>query len=83
VTGVCSSGPGSITATIGLPAASRRYVHHSIIELVMLRANDVPKFDATEMPKDILTVKLGLALSGFGTFIWVGAHTLVGEASAT
>jgi hypothetical protein len=61
---------GSITATIGLLAASRRYVHHSIIELVMLRAREVPKSDATEMLKDILTAKLGLALSGFGTLIW-------------
>jgi hypothetical protein len=74
---------GSITAAIGLLAASRRYVHHSIIALVMFRASEVPKSDATEMLKDILTAKLGLALSGFGTFIWVGAHTLVGGASAT
>ena len=36
----------------------------------MLRASEIPKSDATEVLKDILTAKLGLALSGFGTVIW-------------
>jgi hypothetical protein len=61
---------GSITATIGLLAASRRYVNHSIIELVKLRANGVQKSDVAEVLDNILTAKLGLALSGFGTIIW-------------
>ena len=61
---------GSITAAIGLLAASRRYVHHSIIELVMSRADGVQRSDLAEVLEDILTAKLGLALSGFGTVIW-------------
>jgi hypothetical protein len=61
---------GSIAATIGLLVASRRYVHHSIIELVMLRANGVQKSDVAGVLEDTLTAKLGLALSGFGTVIW-------------
>ena len=61
---------GSITAAIGLLTASRRYVRHSIVELAVLRANEGPKSDTPELLEDIVTAKLGLALSGFGTVIW-------------
>jgi hypothetical protein len=71
-------GSGSITAAVGLLAASRRYIDHSIIELVVLRASDVRKSDATEMRNDVLTAKLGLALSvlgnghlGLGHILWL------------
>ncbi|HME73727.1 MAG TPA: hypothetical protein VKM54_28270 [Myxococcota bacterium] len=49
--------------------ASRRYVQHGILELAMLRANEVLKSDLAEVLEDIFTAKLGLALSGFGTVI--------------
>ena len=61
---------GSITAAIGLLTASRRYVRHSIVELAVLRAKEGPKSDTPELLEDIVTAKLGLALSGFGTVIW-------------
>jgi len=61
---------GSITAAIGLLTASRRYVRHSIVELAELRATEGPKAGSAQLLEDIVTAKLGLALSGFGTVIW-------------
>jgi hypothetical protein len=59
---------GSITTAIGLLLASRRYIRYGVLELAILRAQ--PKPDMVEMLEDILTAKLGLALSAFGTIIW-------------
>ncbi|GGF12671.1 hypothetical protein GCM10011611_17890 [Aliidongia dinghuensis] len=61
---------GSITATIGLVAASRRYMQHSILELAALHESGDLKSDLAEVLEDIFTGKLGLALSGFGMIIW-------------
>jgi hypothetical protein len=61
---------GSITTAIGLLAASRRYVRHSIIELAALRANEGQKSDTAELLEDIFNAKIGLALAGFGTVVW-------------
>ncbi len=36
----------------------------------MLRANGIQKSDIADVLDNILTAKLGLALSGFGTIIW-------------
>ena len=60
---------GSITTAIGLLVASRRYVQYGVLELAMLQARGRAP-DAREMLEDILTAKLGLALSAFGTVIW-------------
>jgi hypothetical protein len=60
---------GSITTAIGLLVASRRYVQFGVLELARLQALG-PAPDAREMLEDILTAKLGLALSAFGTVIW-------------
>ena len=60
---------GSITTAIGLLVASRRYVQYGVLELAMLQARG-PAADDREMLEDILTAKLGLALSAFGTVIW-------------
>ena len=60
---------GSITTAIGLLVASRRYVQFGVLELAMLQARE-PAPDDREMLEDILTAKLGLALSAFGTVIW-------------
>ena len=61
---------GSITAAIGLFLASRRYIRHGALELTMLRVNDALKSDTAEVLEDVLTGKLGLALSAFGSIIW-------------
>ena len=58
---------GSITATVGLTLASRRYLQHGIAELATLHAQHSAKLHAAE---DIHTTKLGFALSAFGTIIW-------------
>ncbi len=59
---------GSITTAMGLVLASRRYIRYGVLELAVLRAQPEP--DMVEMLEDILTAKLGLALSAFGTIIW-------------
>jgi hypothetical protein len=61
---------GSITAAIGLLLASRRYIRHGVLELTMLRVNDALKSDIAEVLEDVVTGKLGLALSAFGSIIW-------------
>lgn len=61
---------GSITAAIGLFVASRRYVRHGALELTKLRVNDALKSDTAEVLEDVLTGKLGLALSALGSVIW-------------
>lgn len=61
---------GSITAAIGLFVASRRYVRHGALELTMLHVNDALKSDTAEVLEDVLTGKLGLALSALGSIIW-------------
>ncbi len=59
---------GSITTAFGLVLASRRYIRYGVLELAVLRAQPEPNMG--EMLEDILTAKLGLALSAFGTIIW-------------
>lgn len=61
---------GSIITAIGLLVASRRYVQFGILELAMLQAGNHGKPNTAEVLDDILTAKLGLALSAFGTVIW-------------
>jgi hypothetical protein len=70
---------GSITAAIGLFLASQRYIRHGALELTMLRVNDALKSDA-EVLEDVLTGKLGLALSALGSIIWGWALILAGGA---
>ncbi|MGO8920905.1 MAG: hypothetical protein ACLQJR_33855 [Stellaceae bacterium] len=61
---------GSITTAVGLLVASRRYLRHGVRELAMLHLTDELRLDAKELLEDILTGKLGLALSAFGTVVW-------------
>jgi len=61
---------GSLTAAIGLLVASRRYLEHGIVELASLRLNGTGNADIIEVMEDVVTGKLGPALSAFGTFIW-------------
>ena len=50
--------------------ASRRYVEHGIVELVLSRRHDGSASDLVETIEDVVTSKLGLALSAFGTIVW-------------
>jgi hypothetical protein len=60
---------GSITTTIGLLLASRRYIEYGVLELSLLQHRQ-PTADPPGMSEDVMTAKLGLALSAFGTVIW-------------
>jgi len=61
---------GSITTAVGLLLASRRYIQHGVLELAMLNLTDALRSDSIELLEDIVTSKLGLALSAFGTVVW-------------
>ena len=61
---------GSITTAIGLLVASRPYIRHSIVELALPRSEGEPGADVAAVIEEILTAKVGLALSGFGTVVW-------------
>ncbi len=61
---------GSIITAIGLMLASRRYIRYGVIELTTLRANNGLDPNVGEILEDVLTAKLGLALSALGTVIW-------------
>ncbi|MGB7580000.1 MAG: hypothetical protein WBM16_19065 [Pseudolabrys sp.] len=60
---------GSMTAAIGLVVASRRYFQYGVHELAVLRADEGLKSDMAELLEDVLTAKMGLALSAFGTIV--------------
>ncbi len=60
---------GSITTAVGLLVASRRYIEHGVLELALLQKPQ-PTPDAVEILEDVVTAKLGLALSAFGTLVW-------------
>jgi hypothetical protein len=61
---------GSITAAIGLLLASRRYTSHGVLELTILQVNHTLESDRAEVLEDVVTGKLGLALSAVGSIIW-------------
>jgi fatty acid desaturase len=61
---------GSIVTAIGLFVASRRYLRFSPRELALLHAKNRGRSNSPEGLEDILTSKLGLAFSAFGTVIW-------------
>ena len=61
---------GSIITAIGLMLASRRTIRYGVLELATLRASNGPEPNVGEVLKDVLTAKLGLALSALGTVIW-------------
>lgn len=61
---------GSITTAVGLLLASRRYIWHGVLELATLNLTEAPGSDSVELLEDIVTSKMGLALSAFGTVVW-------------
>ena len=68
--GTCSSVRGPSLQPSAFSLASRRYIQHGALELTMLRVNDALKSDTAEVLEDVVTGKLGLALSAFGSIIW-------------
>jgi hypothetical protein len=61
---------GSITAAVGLLLASRRYLSHGVLELTILQVNHALESDRAEVLEDVVTGKLGWALSAVGSIIW-------------
>jgi hypothetical protein len=61
---------GSITTAIGLLLASRRYIRYDVVELMTLHTDSEQAYNVGEILEDIITAKVGLALSAFGTLIW-------------
>ena len=63
---------GAITCAIGLLLASRRYLGYGVLELAILQLNNESESRSrmVELVENIVTAKLGLALSAFGTIIW-------------
>jgi Na+/melibiose symporter-like transporter len=61
---------GSIITIVGLLLASRRYIEHSVTDLVRERASEYARFKPRTMLGDILDARRGLTLSAFGTLIW-------------
>jgi hypothetical protein len=60
---------GSITTGIGLLVASRRYIQYGVLELAVSQERRSVSADLEKL-EDVVTAKLGLALSAFGTLIW-------------
>lgn len=60
---------GSITTAVGLLTASRRYIQYGVLELARLQERRAAP-DSAEMLEEVITAKLGMALSAFGTVIW-------------
>jgi|SRR5271167_320998 len=63
---------GALTCAIGLLLASRQYLGHGVLELAILQINNESESRSSmvELVENILTAKLGLAISAFGTIIW-------------
>lgn len=69
--GTCSS-----ATTMGLVFAFRRDVRHSVLELAVIRSGP-PDPRLAEAP----TTRIGFALSGFGTLVWIPARITPNHAS--
>ncbi|OAJ61767.1 hypothetical protein A6V36_23765 [Paraburkholderia ginsengiterrae] len=61
---------GSIITIIGLLIASRRYIEHTVTDLVVADTKEDAGFKPGKVLSDILDAKRGLTLSAFGTLIW-------------
>ena len=59
---------GSITAAVGLVVASRRYFDYTVHELALRTSHEL-KSEMAELIDDVLTAKMGLALSAFGSIV--------------
>ncbi|CAD6554206.1 hypothetical protein LMG27952_05564 [Paraburkholderia hiiakae] len=61
---------GSVITITGLLLASRRYLEHTVTDLVVARANGDAGFKPHHALSEVLAARRGLTLSAFGTLIW-------------
>ncbi|WP_233848793.1 hypothetical protein [Paraburkholderia sp. HD33-4] len=61
---------GSVITITGLLLASRRYLEHTVTELVVAHANADAAFKPHHALSEVLAARRGLTLSAFGTLIW-------------
>ena len=61
---------GSVITITGLLLASRRYLEHTVTDLVVARTNDDAGFKPNHALSEVLAARRGLTLSAFGTLIW-------------
>ncbi|WP_233888374.1 hypothetical protein [Paraburkholderia flagellata] len=61
---------GSVITITGLLLASRRYLEHTVTDLVVAHANGDASFKPHHALSEVLAARRGLTLSAFGTLIW-------------
>lgn len=61
---------GSVITITGLLLASRRYLEHTVTDLVVAHANQDAGFKPHHALSEVLAARRGLTLSAFGTLIW-------------
>ncbi|MCP3715869.1 hypothetical protein [Paraburkholderia sp. CNPSo 3281] len=61
---------GSVITITGLLLASRRYLEHTVTDLVVAHANQAAGFKPHHALSEVLAARRGLTLSAFGTLIW-------------
>lgn len=61
---------GSVITITGLLLASRRYLEHTVTDLVVAHATGDAGFKPHHALSEVLAARRGLTLSAFGTFIW-------------
>lgn len=61
---------GSVITITGLLLASRRYLEHTVTDLVFARANGDTGFKPHHALSEVLAARRGLTLSAFGTLVW-------------
>jgi len=61
---------GSVITITGLLLASRRYLEHTVTDLVVAHTNADSGFKPHHALTEVLAARRGLTLSAFGTLIW-------------
>ncbi len=61
---------GSVITITGLLLASRRYLEHTVTDLVIAHANEAAGFRPHNALSEVMAARRGLTLSAFGTLIW-------------
>jgi hypothetical protein len=61
---------GSVITIVGLLLASRRYIEHSVTDLIHERTGEYARSRPHTTLVDIMDARRGLTLSAFGTLIW-------------
>ncbi|MEM5314397.1 hypothetical protein [Paraburkholderia sp. JHI869] len=61
---------GSVITITGLLLASRRYLEHTVTDLVVARRSEDAGIQPHHALSEVLAARRGLTLSAFGTLIW-------------